>query len=164
MNWFRHHPNWTVALWCWGLLVFYAIITGWILYHLPEESDLFGIFGILGIIRLCGILYLCYWNLKIKKRSLANLWWLLLQGLGVIMILCLTHRNKVRDTLSKYDTPIEPYQKLLPSPPSQRLAHPDPQLVQSSVWPSKAPLSYSSKPCKQLSLVKSRVLHLDIPA
>ena len=92
--WCKRHPNQMVGYWLWGVFLIAVVISSLGIIPAPEMiADSWYLFGIL--IWVGGIWVLCFLNLIIKQRSLGHLFWLLLQGLGAIIIMCLKDKRDV---------------------------------------------------------------------
>lgn len=81
--WSNRHPNLVVALWWWVIPMMFSpllLISG-------DIGDFW--LTVFGVVWICGLLFACCRCLIVKRRSLSHIFWLLLGGLGVIIVLCL---------------------------------------------------------------------------
>jgi len=92
-SWALKHLNWAFILYSWLALlpVYVILLTG---SHLGNDIVLF--IGIMGcFLAVVSSWYLAVWNLKHKGRSLWNLLYLLLGGIGSIIFLCVQNRDQL---------------------------------------------------------------------
>ena len=86
VSWFRRHLNWTLFLGC-------GVLPNVLLFLFYVSEGYLGVFFVLIVAVIS--LWTEVWYLRRKGRSLWNVCWNLLNGLGLIVLLCLANEGRV---------------------------------------------------------------------